>query len=241
MEHLTKQEKPRKTIKLASYINRIGHEYFVHQGVTKTGKPKYFASQKREGAIAQLPDGLVFGENINGMVTIQRPKPMLVPEAEIELVKQAVAKFKHLKSYRVESKGKAILIYEPMGMESIKELAKMSSYSMLADLQSMFGSTFDAAISKVAQDMGISVDDLKKADAHAAAEKRKKTVEHMIRNVQYDAVLKFTFDPSLGEYQVERRCYRGEEQWLAVGYGKLEKMLKKFVRHIGKESFFESM
>ncbi|MFN7727644.1 MAG: hypothetical protein ACK5P7_00645 [Bdellovibrio sp.] len=174
-------EKSRKTRESASYINRLGQEYFVHQGMIKTGKPKYFASQKRDGALARLPDGFVFGESINGIVTIQRPKSMLVPAADLDLVKQSVAKFQHLKSYRVEPKGKAILIYAPMA------------------------------------------------------------AEHMTRSIQYEPVLKFTFDPSLGEYQVERRCYRGEEHWLTVGYGKLEKMLKQFVRHIGKESFFELM
>lgn len=241
MENLAKQERPRKTLKLAAYINRIGHEYFVHQGITKIGKPKYFASQKQEGALEKMPHGFIFGESINGVVTIQRPKPVLVSEVEIELVKQKLTEFPSLKHYRVEAKGKEILIYEPMGMESINELAKASSYSMLDDLRAMLGPKFDDALSKAANDMGISVRDLKFANAYAARKKRKKSTEQMIRNIQYDAVMKFTFNPSLEQYQVERRCYRGEEHWLFLGSGPIEKMLKKFIRHIGKESFFELM
>lgn len=241
MANLTKQEKFKKPLNAASYINRVGHEYFVHQGITKTGKPKFFASQKREGALAKLPHGFIFGESINGIVTIQRPKLLLVPEAEIELVKQKVAEFPHLKHYRVEAKNKSILIYEPLGMDSIGALAKVDSYSMLGNLKTMFGPRFDDAMAKTAKDMGITVADLKRADTYAAEEKRKKTVEHLIQNVQYDVVMKFTLDPILGPYCVERRCYRGEEEWAPLGYGPLDKMLKKYVRHIGKESFFDLM
>jgi hypothetical protein len=239
MENVTKQVKSKRTLRAVSYINRMGNEYFIHQGITKSGKPKYFASQKREGAIARLPHGFIFGESINGMVTIQWPKPLLIPEAEINLVKQAVAEFQHLKQYRVEAKDKTILIYEPVGMDSISTLANLGSYSMLVNLKAMLGSRFEESLAKTAKDMGITVSDLKCADALTAEEKRKKSDEHLMRNVQYDAVMRFTLDPIFGPYRVERRCYRGEEHWASLGCGPLGKMLKKYVRHIGKESFFD--
>jgi len=222
-----------------SYVNRMGREYFVHQGLTKTGKPKYFASQKREGAITRLPHGFVFGESINGIVTIQRPKPPRVPETDIVLVKQKVAVYQHLKHYRVEVKDKTILIYEPMGLESVDTLAKSGSFSTLDNLKSMLGSKFEDALAKAAKEMGITVSDLKHADALSVEERRKTGAAYLIRNIQYDAVMKFTIDPVQGPYRVERRCYRGKKDWVFLGCGTLEKMLKQFVRHIGKESFFE--
>jgi hypothetical protein len=230
-----------KPTKLVSYTNRMGHVYFAHQGVTKTGKPRYFASQKSEGAMAKLPNGFVFGESINGVVTLQRPKPLRVPEADIDLVRQKVAEFRHLKDYRVEAKDKSILIYEPMGMGSIATLEKMTAPSMFDSLKSMLGDKFDDAMEKTARDMGMSVRDLKRVDKLAAEQKRKRGTEYLIRNIQYDAVMRFTLDPLCGPYSVERRCYRGEEHWASLGFGALDKMLKKYVRHIGKESFFELM
>src|SRR3989344_991640 len=188
MENVKEQDKIRRTQRAASYVNRMGHQYFVHQGLTKTGKPKYFASQKCEGALAKSPDGFVFGESINGIVTIQRPKPLMVSETDIDLVKQKVAEFQHLKHYRVEAKDKAILIYEPMGMESVNTLAKLGSYSMLENLKSMLGSKFEDALVKTAKEMGITVNDLKRVDALSAEERRKRGAEHLIRNIQYDAV-----------------------------------------------------
>jgi hypothetical protein len=225
----------------ATYVNRMGDTYFAHRGLTKTGKPKYFASKKDEGALEKLPDGLVFGESINGIVTIQRPKPLLVPQAEIDLVVRRVGEFQHLKHYRVEAKGKAILIHEPMGLESINTLAELGSYSIFDDLKNKLGSTFDDALARTAKDMGISVSDWKRADALFAAERRKNGKEYLIRNIQYDAVMRLTRDQTLGLYFVERRCYLGEINWAYLETCTLAKLLKKYIRHIGKESFFELM
>jgi len=233
--------KSAKIPSLASYTNRMGHQYFVHQGLTKTGKAKYFASQKSEGAITKLPAGFVFGESINGVVTIQRPKICLIPLEDLKLVKRAISDHRHLKHYQVEAKDKSILIYEPMGMDSVDTLSNLGSYSMFDDLKRMLGDKFDEAFEKTAKDMGLTPSELKRADKKAADERRKKGAEHMLRNIQFDAVMRFTLDPIFGPYQVERRCYRGEEHWASLGFGELDKLLKKYVRHIGKESFFDLM
>lgn len=227
--------------KVASYTNRKGHQYFAHQGVTKTGKPKYFASQRSEGAISKLPSGFAFGESINGVVTIQRPKSCLIRQEDLDLVKRAMSEHRHLKHYRVEAKDKSILIYEPMGMDSIDTLSKLGSHSMFDNLKRMFGDKFDDALEKTAIGMGLTPKELKRVDRLAAEERKKRSVEHMLRNIQYDAVMRFTLDRICGPYQVERRCYRGEEPWASLGFGSLDRMLKKYVRHIGKESFFDLM
>ena len=233
--------KPTKSTNIASYVNRMGHEYFAHQGVTKTGKPKYFASQKRDGAIGKLPKEFIFGESINGIVTIQKPKPSLIPVEDIALVKSKVAELRHLKEYRVETKIQAILIYEPMKIGTSETPEGLNAYSMLDNLKSMIGHGWKDALAKTAKQMGMTVDVLIRADSIVAAAKRKKTEEYMIRNVQYDPVMRFTLDPLLSPYHVERRCYRGDRDWISLGFGTLDKMLKKYVKHVGKESFFELM
>jgi len=43
------------------YINRRGKKHYLHEGQTKTGKPKYYFSQKNEGNLAEIiPDGMKF-------------------------------------------------------------------------------------------------------------------------------------------------------------------------------------
>jgi hypothetical protein len=40
------------------YINRKCQKYYLHQGATKTGKPKYFFSMKNKGtSVKTVPDG----------------------------------------------------------------------------------------------------------------------------------------------------------------------------------------
>lgn len=189
----------------------------------------------------RLPKGFIFGESINGVVTIQRPKVSVLPETDVASVRDQLAKFRHLQSYRVETKDKSIIVYEPVGMDAIEALSKVGSPSMLDSIKAMVGPYFEAAIAKTAKDMGISVEEFKRIDAIAKADRDKRTIKHLLRNIQYSPVMKFTFDPRFGPYQAERRSYRGNEDWATLGTGPLEKLLKRYIRHIGKESFFELM
>ncbi len=227
---------------LISYINRRGQQYFVHQGVTKTGKPKYFTSQKKDGAIRTLPEGYEIGENINAMVFVQRPKPILIPTSDLQRVRDKVVECRRLEHYQVEAKDITILIYEPLGMEAVKAIDEITSPSSLDTLKAMMdrlGRSWKDELAKTAADMGITVAELKHADALASAEKREKTTDFLMRNMQYAPVMRFTLDRESGKYQVARRCYRGEEHWAALGFGSIEKMANRYIKHIGEESFFD--
>ncbi len=234
-----KKTKPK--MKPASFTNRMGQQYFAQQGVTKTGKPKYFASRKSEGALVRLPKGFIFGESINGVVTMQRPKHSVLPEKDVELTKQQLEKFRHLQNHRIEMRDKSIIIHEPVGMDAIETLVKVGAPSMLESLKSMAGRHFESALVNAAKNMGISVEEFKRLDAAAAALRNKKAIEHMRCNIQYTAIMRFTMASHSESYQAERRCYRGNEDWATLGVGPLEKLLKRYVRHIGKESFFDLM
>ena len=73
------------------HVNRKGDTYYLHQGRTKTGKPKYFFSKKSEGELCrQLPDGFEIYENPRGQVYCRRIQPKLITEQEIEVVREAI-------------------------------------------------------------------------------------------------------------------------------------------------------
>src|SRR5437899_2787853 len=49
------------------YVNRRGERYYLLQGKTKTGKPKYYVSRKAEGVpVEQMPEGYELHENRSG-------------------------------------------------------------------------------------------------------------------------------------------------------------------------------
>jgi hypothetical protein len=58
------------------YINRKEQIYYLHQGITKTGKPKYFFSMKAEGNVLEaIPDGYEIYENPNAQVFLRKIQP----------------------------------------------------------------------------------------------------------------------------------------------------------------------
>ena len=51
------------------HVNRKRQTYFLHEGKTKTGKPKYFFSKDSEGNLLDaVPDGYEIYENPNAQV-----------------------------------------------------------------------------------------------------------------------------------------------------------------------------
>jgi len=60
------------------------------------------------------------------------------------------------------------------------------------------------------------------------------------RRPRYSPVMRFSPEPlSPGAYAVYRMTYRGRGGWHILGAGPLAAMAKRYVPHIGKESFFE--
>lgn len=115
MSHLRLVKAPPEPTVLA-YTSRLGERYFLHEGRTKTGKPKYFfAKTVREGALERMPVGWEVSESINGVVSVRRlPKgePRVPPE-DVAFVESALAKREGLRWYRVRTDTSAIVVYEP--------------------------------------------------------------------------------------------------------------------------------
>jgi hypothetical protein len=95
------------------HINRKGDTYYLHQGHTKTGKPRYYFSKKTEGELCrELPDGFEIYENPRGQVFCRRVQPKLIRDEEIEVVREALHNCgKHLWA-GVDVKKKDIIVYE---------------------------------------------------------------------------------------------------------------------------------
>ena len=132
-------DRVRARTSVASFENRNGATYYLHEGVTKTGKPRYFVRKTiGEGALAELPDGFEFHETLNGVVAVRRIRGAApIPATDVEMVRQELAQHPHLRGYQVELRDEGVVVFEPQmrafesGLEHERSLAIMDRLQQL--------------------------------------------------------------------------------------------------------------
>jgi hypothetical protein len=100
------------------YVNRRGDRYYVFQGQTKTGKPKYFASKcetsEKGVKVASLPgESEIFENPRNATVSVRRRKPSSILPAERDLVHRLAAELSAYSCVQTIVDGDRIVIYTP--------------------------------------------------------------------------------------------------------------------------------
>jgi len=188
------------------HLNRRGDTYDLHQGTTKTGKPKWFFSTKQDGDLADaVPEGYEVYENPNAQVFLRKIVPQLVTHEEIAVVEDGVRKLAKLSYFVVEPKKDTITVY----------LSNQNTEFLEGSVRS---------------NLGITDPEKRFAEMH--------------RYLSFSPMMRFTLvDEKKRRFAVERWCFLGSiDDWFPVsGSGDLAKLVSKYVRHLGKESFFELM
>lgn len=96
------------------YINRSGDTYYLHQGITKKGNPKYYFSRNDDGILVDsIPEGYEIYENPNARVFLRRISPRIFTEEEITIAQNNVKKRSALKDFKIDIRRKAIVVFEP--------------------------------------------------------------------------------------------------------------------------------
>ena len=104
-----------------TYTNRKGRIYYLCQGITKTGKPRYyFAREPKDTILEEIPEGYEIRESVNGIVSLAKVQALLLLEEEIEIVKAALQTHPKSMHYRVDVKPKQITIYEHVGPDLLE-------------------------------------------------------------------------------------------------------------------------
>ena len=99
-----------------TYTNRKGHTYYLCQGLTKTGKLRYyFAREPKEGSPDQIPDGYRISESVNGVVSLVKDHPQPILPQEVANVEAVLARHPRSRDYRIALKNNQIVIYERLG------------------------------------------------------------------------------------------------------------------------------
>lgn len=97
-----------------THTNRKDKTYYLHQGTTKTGKPKYFFALRDEGDLVDaVPPGYEIYENPNGQVFLRKIRPQLITDEEVATVEAGMQKYCRLENYIVDVKKDTILVYTP--------------------------------------------------------------------------------------------------------------------------------
>lgn len=198
-----------------AYTNRLGDTYYLHQGRTTTGKPRYFASRALgEGALATMPDGFEFTESINAVVSVARKgrkgrDPVVVP-TDVALVEAEVARHEHLWACRVAVFRGAIVVYQCLQGESI--------------VDSAFGRSWWEGLEDAAARRRLL------AEARALVQARG----------QFDPVFRFTpVQDRPGIYLASRMSYRGRGGWLDLRSGPLLRLVREYIKLLGTDELFE--
>lgn len=97
-----------------TYTNRRGKTYYLHQGKTSKGNPKYHFAQVAEGDLVDaVPPGYEIYENPNGQVFLRRIPAQIITDEEVAVVRDGMQKYGHLARFIVDIKKDTILIYTP--------------------------------------------------------------------------------------------------------------------------------
>lgn len=98
---------------MIKYVNKRNQTYYLHQGVTKTGKARYYFSLKKENALSEIPDGYEIGENSRSLVFLRKTREKLITDDELNVVEQGMRKFTKLEYFRTDVKKNIIIVFTP--------------------------------------------------------------------------------------------------------------------------------
>jgi len=198
------------------YTNRVGQVYYLFEGKTPTGKPRYFFSSQDTGkgvGLDHLPDGYeVYEHPENAQVFIRKKRPRLITDIEEQFVKKQVASLQRSRRYLVDCKDKMITIYESNTDPDY------------------FKDAFSQLLS-----FAPNHSDQKRDEAVANALK--------IIDKNYSAMLRFGLDDKEKRtFIAERFSFRGSiDRWIYLGGpDKFASIVTKYVPLLGTDDFFEA-
>ncbi len=194
-----------------TYTNRKGRKYYLCQGFTKKGKPRYyFSREQKDNPIDEIPTGYEITESVNGIVSLSKACPKLLRDSEVNTVRTAIEKHPEGRKYRVDIKSKEITIYEQVGPD-MRELAVMLSE----------GLGFPGVIPE---------------DFNERLER-----EHNIYTQYTPVMRFKLSDEKKRLFRAERMCYLGSiDDWIDIEYGKTIKELSDdIIPALGTDEFYE--
>jgi hypothetical protein len=198
------------------YTNRIGKTYYLREGKTKSGKPRYFFSAQPEGkgdAVDRVPEGFeIYEHPKNAQIFLRKRRPKLITDIEKYLVEKQAMQLKRSKRYCVDCTDEYITIYE--------------SDADIGVLKDTFG-------------------DLLKGTPLRPGMTADKAMHTLIRaaDKNYSAMMRFRLvDKDRREFIAERFCFLGSiDDWVYLGGpDDLKELADRYIKLLGTDKFFDS-
>jgi len=124
-----------------TYTNRKGRTYYLCQGITKTGKPRYYFAREPKGEpVEEVPEGYEIRESVNAVVSLTKKRAVLILPEERAAVVDAIGRHRKARNYRIDVRGKQVVVYERVGPDvedlspMLRRIAQLSS-TRLGELQ----------------------------------------------------------------------------------------------------------
>lgn len=208
------------------YTNRKGVTYYLHARTSREGKTHYTLKRSQEGALAELPAGYEVVENVNGQASIRRVRTRQITAEEEAEVQSSLAQCR-LEAYRFEVKDAQITIFEP-DRDPRDMAGDFNPFQMMPGgigerVKAMLGERFgDAVVERYVRE--------RQERLRAALEK----------TTRYAPVMRFELiDRSRRLFEVARMTYRDEGGWHTLDVLPLAAATRRYVKHLGRDSFFE--
>ena len=199
------------------YTNRTGKTYYLREGKTKTGKPRYFFSSRQNGkgeVVEHIPDGYeIYEHPQNAQVFLCKKRPQIITDIEKHLVEKHVKQLTRSKRYRVDCRDDCITIYE--------------SDTDIGELKGVLGDF----MKRIPLRSGVTPDEAMSTIVGAAD-----------RN--YTAVLRFRLvDKERRTFVAERFCFLGSiDEWISLGGSDdFKKLVGKYIKLLGTDQLFDPL
>lgn len=190
--------------------------YYLREGKTKTGKPRYFFSAQQHGkgeVVDRIPDGYeIYEHPENAQVFLRKIRPQLITDLEKLLVNKAVKALQRSKRYLIDCKDEYITIYESSG-----DVGEVKSI-------------FSDFLKHTSLRPGMAADDAMNVLVNA-------TDQH------YTAMLRFRLaDKKRRTFTAERFCFRGAiDDWINIGGPEnLKTLVEMYIELLGADHFFDT-
>jgi len=208
------------------YTNRRGVSYYLHARQGREGAMCYTLKRSKEGAVAGLPPGYEVVENVNGQASVRRARPLQISADEEATVRSGLSRH-GLATYRFEVRDGQITIFEPD--RDPAEIA--TEFNPLDTMPAGIGKRVEAMLRERFGDAAV--------DQHVR-EHRERLRQQLEKTTRYAPVLRFRLvDRKRRLFEVARMTYLGEGGWHALDVLPLATAVKSYVKHLGRDSFFE--
>ncbi len=95
-----------------THINRAEDTYYLHEGTTKTGKPRYWFSKSTDGDLVEkIPDGYEVYENPDRQVFLRKIQPQVIFPLEVAMVEKGLERYAPGQHCIVDVQKEDIVIY----------------------------------------------------------------------------------------------------------------------------------